>query len=214
MDKLSLTLILLCIVFLLMLIWIGWALLSRRFSLPLPTWLSWCVERDNPFAKVHQVATIIKHLDLKPGMTVLDVGCGPGRVSIPLAKEVGAKGEVVAMDIQAGMLDKVRNKAKAADLKNIQFLHAGVGEEKLAHNKFDRALMVTVLGEIPNQKAALKEVFSALKPGGILSVTEIIFDPHFQRQSKVLAIATSVGFQEKSLFGNRIAFTMILEKPV
>ena len=48
---------------------------------------------------------------------------------------------------------------------------------------------------------------------GILSVTEIIFDPHFQSKGTVLRLARAVGFQEKNIFGNRFAFTMQLEKP-
>jgi len=42
-------------------------------------------------------------LELEPGMAVLDAGCGPGRLAIPIARQVGPQGEVVAMDIQAGM---------------------------------------------------------------------------------------------------------------
>ena len=52
-----------------------------------------------------------------------------------------------------------------------------------------------------------------LKPGGILSVTEIIFDPHFQSRDTVLRLAGAVGFREKMFFGNRTAFTLNLEKP-
>lgn len=193
--------------------WILWRLFSRRYSLPCPAWLSFLVEMDNPFVKTARAATIIQHLDLHPGMTVLDVGCGPGRLSIPAAKRVGSKGKVVAMDIQVGMLDRVRKKAQAENLTNIEFFHAGIGDKKLDHGKFDRVLLVTVLGEIPNREAALKETFDALKPGGILSVTETIFDPHFQRDSTVLQLASRVGFREKSRFGSRMTFTLNLEKP-
>ncbi len=77
----------------------------------------------------------------------------------------------------------------------------------------DRALLVTVLGEIPDREAALSQIFQALKPGGILSVTEIIFDPHYQSRSTVLRLASAAGFQEKAFFGNRIAFTLNFEKP-
>lgn len=199
---------------LVVLISIIWRFFSRRLTLPCPVWLGWLVELDNPFAKVNQTATIIHHLELQQDMAVLDVGCGPGRLTIPIAHEVGTKGEVVAMDIQAGMLHRVQEKAQGANLKNIKFLKAGVGEKKLEHNKFDRALLVTVLGEIINREAALKEIFDALKPGGIVSVTEIIFDPHFQRRSIVLKFAHKVGFREKKRFGNCIAFTLNLEKPV
>ena len=73
--------------------------------------------------------------------------------------------------------------------------------------------LVTVLGEIPNQEAAMKEIFEALKPGGILSVTEIIFDPHFQRRETVLRLASQVGFREKEFFGKSLAYTLHVEKP-
>lgn len=213
MDKFNLLIILLGIIAFFLFIWIIWRLSSRRYSLPCPTWLGWLVEMDNPFSKINSAVTIIEHLDLQQGMTVLDIGCGPGRLTIPVASKVGSRGEVVAMDIQAGMLQKTKEKAEAANLTNIKFLHAGVGENKLECDKFDRALLVTVLGEIPNREVALKEIFDTLKPGGILSVTEIIFDPHFQRRGTVLRLANAVGFREKNLFGNSIAYTLNLEKP-
>ena len=112
------------------------------------------------------------------------------------------------------MLQRAEEKAKTAHLKNITFLHAGVGEGKLEHNKFDCALLVTVLGEIPNQKAALKEIFDALKSGGILCVTEIIFDPHYQRYSSVLRLASEVGFRQKNIFTDYFAYSLMLEKPI
>lgn len=90
----------------LLLIVIVWRLGSRGYSIPCPVWLRWMVELDNPFAKTNRAAVIVGHLDLRPGMKVVDVGCGPGRLTIPLARRVGFGGEVVAMDIQAGMLER------------------------------------------------------------------------------------------------------------
>lgn len=198
---------------LILLIALVWRFASRRSSLPCPTWLGWLVELDNPFAKTNQAAVIVQHLDLQPGMAVLDVGCGPGRLAIPLAQRVGQQGRVVAVDIQPGMLQRAQEKAREANVSNIHFVQAGAGDGKLGRNEFDRALLVTVLGEIPDREAALQEIFAALKPGGILSVTEIIFDPHFQGRNAVVRLAEAVGFREKRFFGNRIAFTLNLEKP-
>lgn len=191
----------------------AWRLLSRRRSLPCPTWLGWLVEFDNPFAQIHNAREIVRRLELQPGIKVLDVGCGPGRLTIPAAKQVGPQGEVTAVDIQSGMLLKASKKAQAADLKNIRFLQAGAGEGKLGRGLYDRALLVTVLGEIPDREAALKEIFDALKPQGVLSVTEIALDPHFQNRGTVLRLAGAAGFLEKKRFGNRFAFTLNLEKP-
>jgi ubiquinone/menaquinone biosynthesis C-methylase UbiE len=171
------------------------------------------VELDNPFTETNRSDVIIQHLDLQPGMKVLDIGCGPGRLTIPVAKQVGPRGEVVAIDLQPGMLRRAQERAQAANLNNIRFLQVGVGDGKLEVSLADRALLVTVLGEIPNREAALREAFDALKPGGILSVTEIIFDPHFQSRDTVVRLAGAVGFREKAFFGNRVAFTLNLEKP-
>ena len=192
---------------------IAWRLGSRRHKLPCPSCLRWMVELDNPFAKTNQAAFIVDHMELEPGMTVLDGGCGPGRVTIPIAKKVGGRGRVVAMDIQKGMLIRAGKKGKAADVNNIIYLHAGFGEGKLGKENYDRALLVTVLGEIPDRKSALKEIYNALKPGGILTVSELIFDPHFQRKSTVSELTAEIGFQEKSFYGNRLAYQINLQKP-
>ena len=189
-----------------------WRLISFRKSLPCPSWLGWMVELDNPFTKTNRASVIIGLSGLQPGMKVLDAGCGPGRLSIPAAQAIGSQGELTALDLQAGMLARVQEKARTAGLSNLRFILAGLGEGKLEKNYYDRALMVTVLGEIPGQETALKEVYEALKPGGILSVTEVIFDPHFQNRATVQRVASKVGFREVGFYGKRLAYTMHFEK--
>ncbi len=198
----------------LMLASIVWRYSSQRMILPCPVWLAWMVELDNPFVKANRASEIIQYLDLKTGMKVLDAGCGPGRVTIPIAQKIGSYGEVVAMDIQEGMLQKIQLKAQKEQLRNIRYLRAGLGDGQLEANFYDRALLVTVLGEIPNQSNALKELFAALKPGGVLSITEIIFDPHFQGKKTVLRLAQEVGFQEIKNIGSWFAFTILFQRPL
>lgn len=188
------------------------SLIWRRDALPCPTWLSWMVEMDNPFTAVNRARVIVELLGLAPGMKVLDAGCGPGRLTLPLAETVGSGGEVTALDIQDGMLARVRAKVQAAGLQNVKFLHTGLGAGKLPKAYFDRAVLVTVLGEIPDPVTALKEIHEALKPGGILSVTEVIFDPHFHGRETVLRLAEQAGFKEKNFFGKKLAYTIHLEK--
>ena len=205
--------IILGLIVLLGLISIMWRFSSHRSSIPCPTWLSDLVELDNPVFRNNSARQIIQHLALEPGMEVLDFGCGPGRLTIPVAKQIGPTGQVTAFDIQAGMLQRVRVKAQAEHLDNIQFIQGEAGTGKLGHNQFDRVLLVTVLGEIPERKAVLAEIFDSLKPSGILSVTEVIADPHFQRRASVTSAAHSVGFVERAFFGNPISYTINFEKP-
>ena len=157
---------------------------------------------------------LVQRAGLKPGMRVLDAGCGPGRVTIPAARVVGAKGEVIAMDIQPAMLDAARKRAKAAGLNNIRFMLSSLDEGMLPNDRFDRAFLVTVLGEIPAQLKALKEIAAALKPGGILSITEIIPDPHFQSKRTVRRLALLAGLMEEKSFGNAVVYTINFRKPI
>jgi len=194
-------------------IFVGWRLASQRYAIPCPEWLSWFVEIDNPVFTSTRASTIIAHLDLRPGMRALDAGCGPGRLTIPMARKVGPSGRIVALDFQAGMLGRVKLKAERANLTNIDFRAAKIGNNEFHFGWFDRAVLVAVLGEIPDRQAALREIFGALKPGGILAITEIIVDPHFQRRGKVIALASLVGFRERFRTGGHLAYSIYFEKP-
>lgn len=192
---------------------VAWRFASRRHSLPCPVWLRWLVEIDNPFTKTNRAVFIVDTLSLSRGMTVLDAGCGPGRLTVPLARSVGAAGSVVALDIQPGMLARAKAKTEAAKQANVVFVAAGLGDGRLCANCFDRAVLVTVLGEIPDPVAALAELFGSLKPGGVLAIVEVIFDPHFQSRSAVTRLAVSAGFRERAFFGHGLAYVIHFEKP-
>lgn len=196
----------------LLIVAVVWRISSRRSSIPCPSWLAWLVELDNPFAKNYNASSIIGNLGIRPGMSVLDAGCGPGRLTIPLGRAVGPEGDVLAVDIQPRMLDRAREKARIAGLTNIRFQRADIGERKIGESRFDRAVLVTVLGEIPDRESALREIHRALKGGGILSVTEIMADPHYQRRSVICALGEGAGFRESAFFGNRFAFTLHLTR--
>lgn len=168
---------------------------------------------DNPFAKENRSANIIGHLDLESAINIADIGCGPGRVTIPLSKKLQSGSTLVAIDIQNEMLEKV--KRKATDIENIEFRQGALGDGILEKNKYDYILLINMLGEIPKVKDALEESFHALKPGGILSITETIFDPHYQRIRTLEKITSNIGFQKKQFFGKWYSYTahFIAEKP-
>jgi len=190
-----------------------WRLASHKRSLPCPAWLGWLVELDNPIFRNDSARVILSHLDVQPGMRALDYGCGPGRLSLPLARLLAPEGQVTALDLQVEMLEKVRVKAEAEQLDNIAYVQADPQGAQLPDAAFDLALMVTVLGEIPDQQRAMREVYAALKAGGLLSVTEVIADPHFQSREKVLQLACAAGFEEQARFGGRWSYTLNFRKP-
>ena len=191
--------------------WLGWRLISHRRSLPCPTSLAWLL--DNPFTTGYH-STVLSRLELTPGLRVLDAGCGPGLLTTAVAAAVAPQGRVLALDIQPAMIAKAQARATKAGLSNIDYLVAPLGQGKLPGSRFDRALLVTVLGEVPDKVAALSEIRFSLKPGGFLSITEVLPDPHYQSPRRIAALADQAGLRFRNKFGNPLIFTVNFERPL
>lgn len=191
---------------------VGIGLVWRWARWPCPAWLVPLLE--NPYVEaVAGARTLLERAGLRPGMRVLDAGCGPGRLTVPAALRVGPSGRVAAVDIQQEMLDRLRERIHREGLENVELVRAGLGEGRLPAGEFDVALLVTVLGEIPDKAAALREIHRALRPGGVLSLTEVLPDPHYQRAPRVRALLAEAGFREVSFFPGRVSFTLNAERP-
>jgi hypothetical protein len=70
------------------------------------------------------------------------------------------------------------------------------------------------LGEIPDRKAGLEEIAASLKPGGLLSITEMLPDPHYQTLHTIRQLAHSAGLVESRVFGNKMVYTVNFRKPI
>lgn len=185
---------------------------SRRHAIPCPACLT--VLLENPYmAAVAGSRLLLDRARVETGMNVLDVGSGPGRLAIPAAQTVSPTGRVVALDLQPAMIQQLKERAAALGLTNVETIVGGAGEGHLARGVFDRAFLVTVLGEVVRQEAALREIFEALAPGGLLSITEVIPDPHYQSRRRVRRLAESVGFEYRETIGPWYAFTMNFARP-
>lgn len=166
---------------------------ERRNPEPFPA--SRAAFLDTPLAR-RGAEKLIDELRVTPGMRVLDVGAGIGRLSIPLAEKVGPTGEVVALDVQQEMLDQLTKRAADAGVTNIRTIRAAAGDGAIEDTDFDRALLVAVLGEIPPDRrpAALREIRNALGPDGVLYIFEGIGDPHVQSRNAITRLAVNAGF--------------------
>jgi ubiquinone/menaquinone biosynthesis C-methylase UbiE len=145
----------------------------------------------------------IAQLNLKPGMMIGDVGAGTGYYSLRIAKLVGPAGLVYANDIQPGMLDKLRERAAAADLANIVTVLGSEADPKLPAGKLDLVVMVDVYHELSRPQRMLEGIRQSLKPGGRLVLLEFrkedpsvpIRPEHKMSVDDVKAEITPEGFQ-------------------
>lgn len=115
---------------------------------------------------------------LKPGLRVLDFGCGPGTISVGLAKAV-EPGEVHGIDMEEAQIDIARSVAKAGGHDNAIFHVGDVTALPFEDDFFDVAHGHAILTHVPDTQAVLGEVKRVLKPGGIVSSREAIFDCSF-----------------------------------
>jgi len=112
---------------------------------------------------------------IKPGMTVLDIGCGPGFFSLEMAQLVGSSGRVIASDLQEGMLRKLKDKIQGTELEARITLHKCEEYKVGVLDKVDFILIFYMLHEVPDQEKFLDEIKSILKPNGQV----LIVEPHF-----------------------------------
>src|SRR5918997_2774586 len=139
---------------------------QRRRPIPHPPPLTFLFENPLVGAFVGP-GRLVERLEVAPGMRVLDAGCGPGRLTIPLARAVGPDGEVVALDGQRAMLAKLERRIADEGITNVRLLRAGLGEGALREGGFDRVVLAMVLGEVRDRGAAVRELYAALEPGGV-----------------------------------------------
>ena len=121
-------------------------------------------------------AHLLPHL--KPGMRVLDFGCGPGTISVGLASSV-APGMLHGIDLEASQIEMARDAARAGGHHNMELQPGDVTDLPFEDAFFDAAHGHAVLNHVPDTHAALAEVKRVLKPGGILSSRELIWDSSF-----------------------------------
>ncbi len=192
-----------------------WRWLSRRFSLPCPTWLAGILEWEPGSLADTMMGTqaTLDRIGFKPGQRVLEIGPGPGRLLIPASQRVLPGGEVVGLDIQPGMLERLTARAARAGVKNLTTVLGDASQANFPPASFDVIYLCTVLGEIPGRAAALRQCFAALKPGGELSITEIFPDPHYQAREAVQHLAEAAGFRLKVIEGAWYFFTANFIKP-
>ena len=194
------------------LVFVSWRWASRVWSLPCPSIVGWALE--SPFyARITGTAATLERIGLQPGQRVLEIGPGPGRLLIPAAHRVLPGGDVVGIDIQPGMVERLKQRAKMANITNLQAILGDATQPIVDEASIDLAFLVTTLGEIPDRAAALAQCFRALKPGGILSITEMLPDPHYQRRSRVKRLAEQAGFRLQSVRGGRWLYTANFVKP-
>lgn len=149
---------------------------------------------------------------IKKGMSVVDLGCGPGVFSVEMARLLDGSGCVIAADLRAGMLDIVRRKVTGTDLEQRVRLHQCSEESTGITEPVDFVLAFYMIHEVPHQERLFRELISLLKPEGKIFVIEPKIHVTKKSFERMLELAQSLGLhvvaQPKVFFSRAV----VLEK--
>ena len=115
-------------------------------------------------------AFLLPHL--RPGMRLLDVGCGPGSITRGLTERV-APGLVIGLDLSAEVLDAARQDAAARELSNLHYQQGSVYELPFPNASFDAVYAHQVFQHLREPAGALREALRVVQAGGLIAVRDV-----------------------------------------
>lgn len=176
-----------------------------------PWWLAYTF--DNKLRRMIDPAEKALKQWVRPGMQVLDFGCGLGHYSVGAAKLVGENGVVVAVDLQAKMLEIAMKRAVKSGVAGIISPHKCLADRIGFKGEVDFVIAGNVIHETPDQRKIIQEIYDLLVPGGGFFLTEPrnhVRDDYFEEE---LSTAFEIGFEVDKLPVSFMARRAFLRKP-
>jgi ubiquinone/menaquinone biosynthesis C-methylase UbiE len=179
----------------------GAALWWRKNPSACPYSQRFWVEAPHPFITRDRLREVLEPV---AGERVLEVGPGTGYYALTVAGWLVPGGTLDVLDVQKEMIHHTMRRAGEQGIDNIVATVADARTMPFADATFDAAYLVTVLGEIPDQGAALRELRRVIKPSGRIVVGELFGDPHMVSAAQLRTRAEASGLRVDKALGGRL----------
>lgn len=177
--------------------------LWRTYTTPFPFRLRSWISVETPGLSSERLRRL---LEPQPGDRVLEIGPGIGLYSLPAARWLAPDGTLEVLDLQPEMLEETLRRARSEGITNLTTTQGDARALPFPDDVFDAAFVVTALGEIPDQEAALRELRRVLRPHGRLVVGELVIDLHGIRLSTLRARGQRAGLRFERRSGRGITY--------
>lgn len=161
------------------------------------------VEAPHPFITRPRLREVLAPV---AGERLLEVGPGTGYYALEVAEWIGSGGRLDVFDLQQQMLDHTLRRAAERGIENVAPTQGDARGLPYEDATFDGAYLVTVLGEIPDQEAALRELARVVKPGGRVVVGELFGDPHWVSPRRLGERAARAGLRFERRLGSPLGY--------
>ena len=165
--------------------------------------------------RVQPPRMIVDALQCRPGMKIVEIGCGSGFYTVAVAKAIQPSGIVYAVDIQEGMLEKLKSRMESEGIQNVTPILADAeGKIPLDDGTADAVFSIAVIPEIPDPIKALKEIRRLMARDGVFVDSEVIMDPDYPRRGTVVKWANRAGLVLEKRSGNIFRYALVFKKDI
>ncbi|MFX1264707.1 MAG: class I SAM-dependent methyltransferase [Promethearchaeota archaeon] len=196
-------------------LWVCVCVRSIRYfwKFPMPAFAGNAIAAGPYRNRAQPPSMVVEAINPRPGMNVVEIGCGSGLYTVAVAKAVQPDGMVYAVDIQEGMLEKLKNRMKREAVENITPVLADAeGQIPLEDGIADAVFSVAVMPEIPDPIKAMHEVRRLMTDDGVFAEAEFLLDPDFPLRRTVVKWASEAGLVLDRQIGSAFRYVLVFHK--